>query len=503
MDFCYIFEKMVKNYIKEHHIIAPQEHIIVGVSGGADSLCLLEVLHRFSIEEMWKITAVHVHHGIRGKEADKDEQFVEEFCYQRGISYIACHYQVPLEAKLSKEGEEETGRRLRYQAFDKVLYEQKADKIAIAHHREDQAETVLFHLIRGSNLKGLCGMQPIQGNKIRPFLCVGKEEICHYLEERGILYRTDQSNFSEEYKRNYLRLRVFPLLEKVNAGAAKHMSQVASQLFEAELYLEQQTEAAMIRLGICNKSRLWHDSPIYIEKKIYEQEPLVIQKRVIYQVVSWIAGSKKDFEEQHILSIHTLFYKQPGKRIELPYNLQAKRDTSGIWLERRKSTFYKKNCFNENNKIEMILFSEEERAVFQEAINNNSLKFPFLGEKSLPKQIGKIRWRLFFFEKNALIPKNGYTKWFDYDKIATAALFRTRRAGDWFVLDASGRHKKLKQYFIDEKVPKEQRERMLLFADGSHIIWIAGGRISEEYKVRETTRVVLELRFLPNGEFWQ
>lgn len=153
---------------------------------------------------------------------------------------------------------------------------------------------------------------------------------------------------------------------------------------------------------------------------------------------------------------------------------------------------------NRNTKIgavmeEMALFSEEEQSRFQESIKKPFFPFLLSGEKKLPGQAGRIRWKLFFYEKNALIPKNGYTKWFDYDKIATTALFRTRRAGDWFVLDASGRHKKLKQYFIDEKVPKEQRGEILLFAEGNHIIWIAGGRISEEYKVRETTHVVLEL----------
>lgn len=498
MDFCYTFEKMVKNYIEEYQMIAPQEHVLIGVSGGADSLCLLELLYRFSKKETWKITAVHIHHGIRGKEADNDEQYVKEFCKKRGIACITYHYDVPLEAELLGEGEEEAGRRLRYQAFSKAKLAWKADKIALAHHKDDQAETILFHLIRGSNVKGLCGMQPISGDKIRPFLCVGREEICHYLNDRNIAYRTDQSNFSEEYARNLLRLTVFPLLKQVNANAVWHMAKTAAQISQIELYLEEQTVKAAVRLGLCQDGTVWQEPPLYIEKAKYEQEPYVIRKRVLYEVLGRLAGSKKDLQECHILSIDGLFFKQSGKRVELPYELLARRDSSGVWLEKRKTGIetslevLQKQSLTE---AAVLLFSEEEKEMIREAVENHSQIVPLSGRKKLPQRAMQIAWKVFFFEKNVIIPKNSYTKWFDYDKISKA-LFRTRRAGDWFVLDSSGRHKKLKQYFIDEKVPKEQRESALLLADGSHIIWIVGGRISEEYKVRETTQVVLELQFL-------
>lgn len=511
MDFCYTFEKTVKNYIQGYQMISSGEHILVGVSGGADSLCLLEILHRFSKKEKWKITAVHVHHGIRGNEADQDEQFVKEFCKKREIPCIVYHYNVPLEAERAKEGEEEAGRRLRYESFCKTKLALKADKIALAHHKDDQAETILFHLIRGSSLQGLCGMQPVSGDKIRPFLCVERAEICHYLKEREISYQTDISNFSEKYARNQLRLKVVPVLNEINANAVCHMSNVAARLSEAEAYLKEQTITAAARLGLCNaEGTIWQEKSLYIEKAKYEQEAYFIRKRILYEAVCRLAGSRKDIEECHILSIDGLFSKQLGKRVELPYGLLARRDSSGIWLEKRKeasllinridsSPFSERECIEkqkqQRNNIEE-LFSKQERECIQENRKYHLERFPLSGEKKLPEQMGRIAWKLFFLEKNRIIPKNNYTKWFDYDKISTA-LFRTRRAGDWFILDSSGRHKKLKQYFIDEKVPKEQREHIPLFADGSHIIWIVGGRISEEYKVREATQVVLELRFFP------
>lgn len=490
MDFCYTFEKTVKNYIEKYQMISKGEHIVVGVSGGADSLCLLQVLHCFSKKEKWKLTAVHVHHGIRGEEADKDEEFVKEFCEKRNIPCVTYHCQVPLEAKLAKEGEEETARRLRYQAFSEAKHMLYADKIALAHHKDDQAETILFHLIRGSSFQGLCGMQPVSEDKIRPFLCVERKEICRYLKEKEISYRTDLSNFSEKYARNKLRLSVFPVLEQINTKAIDHIAETAEQMSEAEQYLKEQTTAALKRLGLCYHG-VWQKEPFYIEKKAYEQEDYFIRKRVLYEMVCKLAGSKKDIEECHIVEIDKLFSKQSGKRIELPFHLLAKRDFLGVQLERIEREQLKEK--NENN-ISFSLFSEQERAYIEQMRRYHQEKFPLTGEKELSKQVGQITWKLFFLEKNVIIPKNNYTKWFDYDKISKA-LFRTRRAGDWFVLDASGKHKKLKQYFIHEKIPKEEREHVLLLANGSHIVWIVGGRISEEYKIGEVTQMVLELQF--------
>lgn len=176
---------------------------------------------------------------------------------------------------------------------------------------------MLFHFIRGSGLNGLCGMRPVWGKKIRPFLDTRKEDICQYLKERGISYRTDQSNFSEKYQRNYLRLKVFPLLERVNTGTVLHISRTAAQLSEAEIYLREQTDAALFRLGICGKDG-FREGAFYIEKEAYEREHVLIQKRAVYEAVSYLAGSKKDLEEHHILSIHKLFLGRREKGRSFP-----------------------------------------------------------------------------------------------------------------------------------------------------------------------------------------
>lgn len=499
MNFCYTFEKKVKNYIEEHHMAEKGEHLIVGVSGGADSICLLELLYRFAVTMEWNITVVHVHHGIRGIDADKDERFVIEFCEKRGLHWKSFHYQIPLEAKMAKEGEEEAGRRLRYQALEETLKMHQADKIVLAHHKEDQAETVLFHFLRGSSLKGLCGMQPKNGNRIRPLLCVDKKEICRYLKEQGISYQVDQSNFSEKYTRNYLRLQVLPLLERVNQGVIENINRTSRQFLEAEEYLTEQTRAAAIRLNLCAGNGDWKESPLYLEKESYEREAFFIRKRVLYDILCSMAESKRNFEERHILSVDALFFKPVGKRIELPYKLWAKREYLGVFIGKEQEDFPKKTDILKEWS-ETLLFSKEEREKNFTIIEKNFHLLPLSGYKELSAQ-GKIfKWKIFLPEKNKRIPKNNYTKWFDYDKISSAALFRTRRAGDWFVMDSSGRHKKLTRYFIHEKISKEQREKQLLLADKNHIIWIIGKRISEAYKVQETTRVILELQLVGKEE---
>ncbi len=481
MDFCYTFERKVRQFIYSNRMAEKGKHLIIGVSGGADSICLLELLRRFSKEEEWTLTAVHVNHGIRGREAAADERFVENFCRQRGIDCIKKHYNIPLEAELAKEGEEEAGRRLRYQAFLEVMEETGADRIAVAHHKGDQAETVLFHLLRGSSLKGLSGMRPLEGVKMRPLLCADKSEILRYLSERGIGCRVDQSNFSEKYARNYLRLRVIPMLENINAGAVENISRAAMRLADAEEYLAGQERAAAMRLGVQDSSGAWQDLPVCIQKKDYGREEPFLRRRVLYRLLCACAGAKKDWQEAHILAVDALFFKQGEKYSRLPYGLQARSDAEAVWLEKRDA---KKE--------------PEEKKDWQYPLAADGAA---AGHIELKEAETLVKWRIFkkdtvvFGEKNAGFPKNNYTKWFDYDKISHAALFRTRRAGDWFVMDSSGKHKKLKQYFIDKKIPKQAREELPLFADGSHIIWVMGERISEEYKVQETTQEILEVTF--------
>ena len=227
-------EQKVKTYVEKFHMIEPGDTIVLGISGGADSVCLLKILSKW--KESWGISlkAVHVHHQLRGKEADDDEAFVRRLCEGEGIVCQVFHEDVQGIANREKKGLEEAGRLARYRCFTKVCEEVGGGKIALAHHQDDLAETMLHHLVRGTGIAGLCSLKPVSGNRIRPLLCLGKEEILAYLEEAGQSWRTDSSNLEDDYTRNRIRHHVLEELKtEVNPQAVRHMAQLSEELEEA------------------------------------------------------------------------------------------------------------------------------------------------------------------------------------------------------------------------------------------------------------------------------
>ena len=219
MDNDSIYAK-VTDYIKENELIAPGDTIIEGISGGADSVCLFLILEEYKKEVPFNTVAVHVHHGIRKKTADKDQKFVEKLCESKGVELKSFKKDIPLICKITKESEEECGRRIRYEIFDDVCRLYENARIAVAHHMNDQAETVIFRIIRGSGIKGLTGMEAKRDNIIRPLLCLKRDEIEEYLEYLGQDYRIDETNSKLEYSRNYIRKKIIPKFESVRQNAA-------------------------------------------------------------------------------------------------------------------------------------------------------------------------------------------------------------------------------------------------------------------------------------------
>ena len=197
----------------EHHMLTPGDRVVAGVSGGADSVCLLFVLLKIREEIPFSLHGVHVNHGIR-KEAGEDAAYVEQLCSQFGLPFILVKENVRERAAAEKRSEEEMGRLVRYQAFESVMKSVGANKIAVAHNSNDQAETMLFHLFRGSGLSGLCGIRPVRDHIIRPILCLERKEIEQYLEERKIAYCKDATNEEDDYTRNRIRHHILPYAEQ-------------------------------------------------------------------------------------------------------------------------------------------------------------------------------------------------------------------------------------------------------------------------------------------------
>lgn len=456
-------QKTVRDFIREYHMIEPKDKVIAAVSGGADSICLLHLLNDMKEQLGIDLRVMHVHHGLRGEEADRDAAFVEQ---EAGKLNLACHV---VYRKVAEYGAaqrlslEEAGRILRYQALEEEAKAWGNGKIAVAHHREDQAETILHNLFRGSGLKGLCGMAAVKGAVIRPLLCVGKQEILDYLKEQGLSYCEDSTNACQDYTRNRLRHKLIPeILDDVNAGAVSHIVGTGRLLSQADEYLESQAEEVWRQYGKEEKEAGRYG----IEGNVLERQPEILRGYIIRKIIGLCTNSVKDITFVHIDQACRLVKRGTGKRISLPYGLEAETEYGVVWISRSKGRTGAKTA------------GEKE---------------PVQVEKSAKTTVKTLKLSHFSYKKDEEIPENRYTKWFDYDTIKSTLSVRNRQTGDYITLK-DGKRKTVKAYMIDEKIPREERDKILLLAEGHHILWIVGYRISEYYKITEHTQQILQVQ---------
>ena len=457
-------EQKVKVYVERFHMIEPKDTIVLGISGGADSVCLLKILARW--KEAWGISlrAVHVHHQLRGEEADADERFVRELCENEGIPCRVFHEDVQGMAQREKIGLEEAGRIARYRCFATVCEDVGGGKIALAHHQDDLAETMLHHLVRGTGMAGLCSLKPVSGNRIRPLLCLEKEEILVYLKAAGQPWRTDSSNLEDDYTRNRIRHHMLEELKtEVNPRAVRHMAQLSEELEETRVVLAQ--VAAEKRRQYVRKS----EKGMLLAEEL-KKEPDLIGRQIVHDLLKEISGKQKDFTRIHVEAVQELWNRKVGARRDLPYGMQAIRMYDGIYLE-RKAEKCKTRDSEKNAGIQMNVQSE--------------------GTESF--QIGELTLTVSRTARDfGEIPEKKYTKWFDYDRIKQTLVIRHRQPGDRICLFDGGGSKKLKDYLIDRKIPAQKRDQLWLLADGSDILWIIGDRISAAYKVTAESQRILQ-----------
>lgn len=454
----------VKKYVRKWRMIEKEDRVIVGVSGGADSVCLLFVLSELQKEIPFEMYAVHVNHGLRGEAADEDEAYVKRLCTSLGVSLYSYYENVELIAKNRKQSTEEAGREVRRSCFESTMESCKANKIALAHHKNDNAETLLFHLARGTGLRGLGGMKPVRGAYIRPFLCVTRAEIESYLQENGIEYREDATNATDEYTRNRIRNHVIPFLEKeVNSASVFHMGETMEQLQLVQDYLEGQVAEAFSN---CVAEL---DTSGVIQEEAFGKLHAALKQLVIKELMIRLSGAEKDIEQIHVQDVLDLFEKQVGRQIDLPYQLQAKRVYEGVKIVKKQEY------------------------TLEEIQYDIPIKTGNQGSVSYEGQV--LQYRIFENDKENENPVQKAGKYyFDCDIIQNGLIVRTRRPGDYITIHSDGRTQKLKAFFVNEKVPQEIRDHILLLADGSHILWIVGMRTNCMYQVSNKTKCVLEVQ---------
>ncbi len=468
-------------YIRKHGMIEEGDTVIAGVSGGADSVCLLFILCRLREKMGFEVKVCHVNHGMRGEAADADEAYVRKLCGQFAVPCRFFHENVELIARKRKQSPEEAGRMVRREAFEIMCREDGGTKIATAHHRDDNAETMLLNIARGTGLKGLCGIRPVQGGRIRPLLDLDREQIEDFLAEQGIEWCTDATNEEDGYTRNRIRHNVLPVLKsQVNKGVARHLEELSAQAREVWDYLEKGAEAAWERCVNVQGREGKDRSPefrhgrcagVHIDKaRLYREMPAV-RKLLVKECLSAVRGSEKDIGSAHLRMVMDLFDRQCGRRVNLPGGVTAERTYRGVAIGREPETGH------------TAARTEETR-----------LNIP--GVTKLPDGIREVRCRFVdASERDGVkeIPEKSYTKWIDYDIIKCNLSARTRHSGDYLVVDDQGSRQKLKSWFINEKIPRKERDEMLLLADGQHIVWIPGYRLSRACQISNRTGKILEI----------
>lgn len=427
----------ILDFIKKNKLIRAGEVVGVGVSGGIDSMCLLHFLNEHKNQLDIDVVAIHINHGIR-EESDDEASFVLQKCREMGIRVYKFTIDSPKIAKEKRISLETAAREGRYGVFDALVRKDIVDKIALAHHQMDQAETILMHIFRGCGVSGAKGMEPIRdGIYIRPMLNVSKDEIKEYAMTNSIDYVVDSSNVDNSYARNYVRNVVMKDILKKWPNAVEAINNFANAVSEDDEYIKKSIDT----------NSLLVDEKIVQMPCSYFRGSSAIYSRMVFKALSLI-GVTKDIERKHIEMIKDLATNlDNGKKIRLPYDITVSKEYDFLTFE---------NNYVEKPELSRPLKCEEFDAI----------KFGTVSIKRV-KTEGLI-------EPDAL--------YFDYRKVPKDARWRYREDGDIFEKFGGGT-KKLKSVLIDKKIPVRLRDYIPVLADGNEVYVIAGVEISDKVRV--------------------
>ncbi|HUX93443.1 MAG TPA: tRNA lysidine(34) synthetase TilS [Ignavibacteriaceae bacterium] len=448
-----IDQKVIK-FIDEKGLIQEGDKILVALSGGPDSVFLLNFLSKYKERFKIEIGAVHINHLLRGKEAVEDENFCRRLANDFGIPFYASVKNVKSFAKKNKISIEEAGRKIRYSEFERISKKYGYNKIATAHNCNDNAETVLLNLIKGAGLRGISGIPFKRGNIIRPVISLTKEEILSYLEQNKINYRTDPSNLDSSYERNFLRNQIIPAIkEKLNPS------------FEETLL---------------HSSEIFKDSNSYIQSVISNSFDSVVKYRdgELKLSIESLHASVKEIRAEFIkLGIEKYFLIQPtfidlkkilhliekhaGEKEELSQNLSAIRERNVILIHR-----------NEKPKVEITI-----KLNLGKSINVNGKDF----------SIKKI------INTSPVYTSNKMKEYISGDKIKSSFTIRKWKPGDKFYPLGMKGTKNISDFLAEQKIPSSKKKDQLVLTNGNKIVWVVGLRIDDRFKITNNTKKVYEL----------
>ena len=436
-----------KNFIEENNLIEKGDSIVSAVSGGSDSVFMLEMLLAIKDEYKLKIIVSHVNHGLRGAEAQRDEDFVKKLAEKNGLIYEVEHIDMAGYAKEHSLTCEEAGRKLRYLFFEEIKEKYKADKVAIAHNENDVAETTFLNIFRGTGLDGLESIPLRRDFYIRPILCFEKSEILDFLKENNIHYVDDSTNFTNDYKRNMIRNEIIPFIKKnFNENIVSSMSRLASIAKENNLYLEDIINDKYINIVKSNTI----DRESFNELNHYEKT--LVLRKFLRENLNYLNNISKDNIEDMI----NLISLDSGKK----YDIDGKH----------------------------YLVNDFDKTIFKK-LDNNELSEEISLDFKLDKVYNIYGSKFKFVLSDKILSK----KYLDYDLLTGKLSLRNRRSGDRFNPFGMKGSKKIKDYFVDKKVSSDDRSKVLFLMNGDEIAYVVGYDIADKYRASSKTKNYLNV----------
>ena len=459
----------VLSFILEHRLATKGQILLVAVSGGQDSVCLLHVLHQLQSELGIKLHVAHLDHQLRGKESTVDAQYVARLAKRLGIPATIEKRNVNAYQKERSISLEEAAREIRYNFLAEVAAAIGTDRVAVGHTLDDHAETVLLHLVRGTGTRGLRGLQPVSswdttGKElivVRPLLEVRREETAAYCSGQHLRPRQDATNLSLAPLRNRVRLELLPLLKSYNPQVIEALQRTAHIAGDDIEYLEKEAE------------RLWpgvamtQGNTVFLDKKPLLGLSVSMQRNLLRLAIENVGGNLKDIEARHIQELMQALHKPAGKQISLPYGLFFTIDYEWYLLGKEPS--------------EMLPFPLLE--------GEHSIKVP--GKTVVPGWNIKAS----VVKPNTSFSGDNFTAHFDYDQISDKLMVRSRKRGDRFQPLGMQEMKKIGQFMLDARIPRDWRDHVPIVISGDSVLWVVGYRIDERVKVTVKTKKVLRLEF--------
>ncbi|RAK05120.1 tRNA(Ile)-lysidine synthase [Halanaerobium saccharolyticum] len=462
-------EAEFRNFIKKNKLVADCKKLLLAVSGGPDSLAMLDLFYKLRKELNLKIAVAHLDHMLR-EESRSEAEFVENFTKNKDIEFFSKQVNLPEIIRKHDSSAEAAAREERFNFFKELMLTNNFDLLALAHHRDDQAETVLLNLFRGAGLQGLSGIQAaaeVKGIKvIHPLLNFSKKEILNYCDQNNLEPRFDSSNQKNIYSRNVIRNEIFPVVEaKINSKAREVIAR-SSKLLAAENKFLQQLALKKYRQIIKAES----NEKITVDLNQFKKTDQVLQRRIYRLIYERLNDTLENLYLDHIFEIEKLIRdKQTGRGVDIAAGIRVEISYSNL-------VFLKKEKLREGliNKFKIGLEKEikidEERSLKTEIVDAADFSFSDNPQQAV----------------------------FDYDKLQLPLFIRNRKDGDKLRPLGMRGYKKVKDILIDKKVPKYERSQLLLIVDAAdNIVWLAPYKISDEYKItKETDKVlILELKY--------